>query len=210
MFLVTATSQTARRTGNTVESLSHLSAHRRTKRLFVRLGRKDQRMTLRELATASAPRSHARERNADFQRRGTEPVWIPNGRELFYRSGNTVMTVDVTTKSASACPVARAGGALTLLPSERAARVSHASGAGIEGVPASARVGESEGRSPSVKESAPGRIRTCDPLASGAERLKDQPRAAFSAARFKRSTRSGHRASPRILDSSGSFFAMKR
>ena len=29
---------------------------------------------------------------------GTEPVWNPNGRELFYRSGNTMMAVDVATK----------------------------------------------------------------------------------------------------------------
>jgi serine/threonine-protein kinase len=29
---------------------------------------------------------------------GTEAVWNPNGRELFYRSGNTMMAVDVTTK----------------------------------------------------------------------------------------------------------------
>jgi hypothetical protein len=29
---------------------------------------------------------------------GTEPVWNPNGRELFYRSGNTLMAVDVATK----------------------------------------------------------------------------------------------------------------
>ena len=35
---------------------------------------------------------------------GTEPVWNPDGRELFYRSGNTMMAVDVATK-----PVFRAG-----------------------------------------------------------------------------------------------------
>ncbi len=35
---------------------------------------------------------------------GTEPVWNPNGRELFYRSGNSMMAVDVTSK-----PVFRAG-----------------------------------------------------------------------------------------------------
>jgi eukaryotic-like serine/threonine-protein kinase len=29
---------------------------------------------------------------------GTEPVWNPNGRELFYRSGNKMMAVDVTTQ----------------------------------------------------------------------------------------------------------------
>src|SRR6266542_2019991 len=48
--------------------------------------------------------------------------------------------------------------------SERAQRVSHANGAGIAGVPASERVGESEGRSPSDEDEngAPGRIRTCD------------------------------------------------
>jgi serine/threonine-protein kinase len=28
---------------------------------------------------------------------GQEPVWNPSGRELFYRSGNTMMAVDVTT-----------------------------------------------------------------------------------------------------------------
>jgi serine/threonine-protein kinase len=30
---------------------------------------------------------------------GTEPVWNPNGRELFYRSGNKMMAVDITTQS---------------------------------------------------------------------------------------------------------------
>jgi eukaryotic-like serine/threonine-protein kinase len=29
---------------------------------------------------------------------GTEPVWNPNGRELFYRSGNKMMTVDIATQ----------------------------------------------------------------------------------------------------------------
>jgi len=29
---------------------------------------------------------------------GTEPVWNPSGRELFYRSGNKMMAVDVTTQ----------------------------------------------------------------------------------------------------------------
>jgi eukaryotic-like serine/threonine-protein kinase len=29
---------------------------------------------------------------------GTEPVWNPNGRELFYRSGDKMMTVEVTTQ----------------------------------------------------------------------------------------------------------------
>jgi serine/threonine-protein kinase len=29
---------------------------------------------------------------------GTEAVWKPNGRELFYRSGDKMMAVDVTTK----------------------------------------------------------------------------------------------------------------
>jgi Tol biopolymer transport system component/predicted Ser/Thr protein kinase len=29
---------------------------------------------------------------------GTEPVWNPNGRELFYRSGNNMMAVDVVTQ----------------------------------------------------------------------------------------------------------------
>jgi serine/threonine-protein kinase len=29
---------------------------------------------------------------------GTEPLWNPNGRELFYRSGNKIMAVDVTTQ----------------------------------------------------------------------------------------------------------------
>ncbi len=29
---------------------------------------------------------------------GTEPVWNPNGRELFYRSGDTMMTVEITTQ----------------------------------------------------------------------------------------------------------------
>ena len=29
---------------------------------------------------------------------GTEPVWNPNGRELFYRNGNKVMAVDIATE----------------------------------------------------------------------------------------------------------------
>jgi len=29
---------------------------------------------------------------------GTEPVWNPNGRELFYRSGNKMIAVDITTQ----------------------------------------------------------------------------------------------------------------
>ena len=29
---------------------------------------------------------------------GTEPVWNPNGRELFYRSGDKMMTVDIATQ----------------------------------------------------------------------------------------------------------------
>ncbi len=29
---------------------------------------------------------------------GTEPVWNPNGRELFYRSGNKMMAVDISTQ----------------------------------------------------------------------------------------------------------------
>ena len=29
---------------------------------------------------------------------GTEPVWNPNGRELFYRSGTRMMAVDITTE----------------------------------------------------------------------------------------------------------------
>ena len=29
---------------------------------------------------------------------GKEPVWNPNGRELFYRSGNKMMAVDVATR----------------------------------------------------------------------------------------------------------------
>jgi Tol biopolymer transport system component len=29
---------------------------------------------------------------------GTEPAWNPNGRELFYRSGNKVMAVDIATQ----------------------------------------------------------------------------------------------------------------
>jgi len=29
---------------------------------------------------------------------GTEPAWNPNGRELFYRSGNKMMTVEITTR----------------------------------------------------------------------------------------------------------------
>jgi hypothetical protein len=33
---------------------------------------------------------------------GTEPVWNPNGGELFYRNGNKMMVVDVTTKPAFA------------------------------------------------------------------------------------------------------------
>jgi eukaryotic-like serine/threonine-protein kinase len=31
---------------------------------------------------------------------GTEPIWSPNGRELFYRSGTRMMAVDVTTQPA--------------------------------------------------------------------------------------------------------------
>jgi Tol biopolymer transport system component len=31
---------------------------------------------------------------------GTEPVWNPNGRELFYRSGNKMMAVDIATQPA--------------------------------------------------------------------------------------------------------------
>jgi serine/threonine-protein kinase len=30
---------------------------------------------------------------------GTEPVWNPNGRELFYRSGSKIMAVDIATQS---------------------------------------------------------------------------------------------------------------
>jgi Tol biopolymer transport system component len=30
---------------------------------------------------------------------GTEPVWNPNGRELFYRSGSKIMAVDISTQS---------------------------------------------------------------------------------------------------------------
>ena len=29
---------------------------------------------------------------------GTEPVWNPNGRELFYRSGNKMMAVEIATQ----------------------------------------------------------------------------------------------------------------
>jgi eukaryotic-like serine/threonine-protein kinase len=29
---------------------------------------------------------------------GTEPVWNPNGKELFYRSGDKMMSVDITTR----------------------------------------------------------------------------------------------------------------
>jgi Tol biopolymer transport system component len=29
---------------------------------------------------------------------GSEPAWNPNGKELFYRSGDAMMAVDVTTK----------------------------------------------------------------------------------------------------------------
>ena len=29
---------------------------------------------------------------------GTEPVWNPNGRELFYRSGDKLMAVDIATQ----------------------------------------------------------------------------------------------------------------
>jgi hypothetical protein len=29
---------------------------------------------------------------------GTEPAWNPNGRELFYRSGNKMMAVDIATQ----------------------------------------------------------------------------------------------------------------
>jgi hypothetical protein len=29
---------------------------------------------------------------------GTEPMWNPNGRELFYRSGNKMMAVEITTQ----------------------------------------------------------------------------------------------------------------
>jgi hypothetical protein len=31
---------------------------------------------------------------------GAEPVWNPNGRELFYRSGDKMMVVEVTTQPA--------------------------------------------------------------------------------------------------------------
>jgi eukaryotic-like serine/threonine-protein kinase len=30
---------------------------------------------------------------------GTEPVWNPNGRELFYRSGDKMMAVDIAAQS---------------------------------------------------------------------------------------------------------------
>jgi hypothetical protein len=29
---------------------------------------------------------------------GTEPLWNPNGRELFYRSGDKIMAVDIATQ----------------------------------------------------------------------------------------------------------------
>jgi hypothetical protein len=32
---------------------------------------------------------------------GTEPVWNPNGRELFYRSGNKMMAVDTGSGTSS-------------------------------------------------------------------------------------------------------------
>ena len=40
---------------------------------------------------------------------GTEPVWNPNGRELFYRSGNKMMAVDIATQ-----PVFAAGRPIAL------------------------------------------------------------------------------------------------
>ena len=46
---------------------------------------------------------------------------------------------------------------------ERAQRVSHANGASVAKQRARERLGEFEGRSPSIRRSAPGRARTCDP-----------------------------------------------
>ena len=34
---------------------------------------------------------------------GTEPVWNPNGRELFYRSGDKMMAVDIATQPGFRC-----------------------------------------------------------------------------------------------------------
>ena len=81
--------------------------------------------------------------------------------------------------------------------------------ASIPPAPSEPTISYSPRRRPGVRLIWSARIIRAD-SASGAERLKSQPRAAFSAARFSRATRSGHRASPRILDSSGSFSAMKR
>ena len=51
----------------------------------------------------------------------------------------------------------------SIAESERAQRVSHANGASVAKQRARERVGEFEGRSPSIERSAPGRTRTCDP-----------------------------------------------
>ena len=46
---------------------------------------------------------------------GTEPLWSPNGRELFYREGNTLMVVAVTNGGAFSVgiPEALFGGTYT-------------------------------------------------------------------------------------------------
>ena len=40
--------------------------------------------------------------NGDLERRRTEPVWNRNGRELFYRSGDKMMAVEISTQPAFA------------------------------------------------------------------------------------------------------------
>ena len=52
---------------------------------------------------------------------GTQAVWNPNGRELFYRDGNKMMAVDV----------AAAGGELKLSPPHMLFEQRYAFGAGI-------------------------------------------------------------------------------
>src|SRR6267378_1207493 len=52
--------------------------------------------TLRRAQGRSARRSLSWKRRSTEG--GTEPVWNPNGRELFYRSGDKMMAVDITTE----------------------------------------------------------------------------------------------------------------
>ena len=52
--------------------------------------------------------------NGGFRRtEGRKPVWNPNGRELFYRSGTKMMAVDITTQ-----PVFDAGKPRELFPDD--------------------------------------------------------------------------------------------